>query len=361
MSGIGLARDFYHQIVRPLLGDTDHSAALLGAGSEVLGFDDEISTDHDFGPRLQIFLPAGTDPAPTLAALTALPEEFGGHRVYFPAGVAAPAHRVHVTTSEDYFTSWLTTDPATAMTLADWVLTPTQTLACLTNGAVFHDPHHALATRRTALAWYPDDIWRYALAAGWLRIGQDQALLGRAGARGDDLGAAILAARLAKDLMRQAFLLERRWAPYGKWFGHAYGHLPLAVPMRRGLDTLLTAATWQERETGFCAAASIIGRATNRLGLADPVDPHPRRFHDRDIRTVDAEGFTTALTTAITHDEVRALLERLGTREHIPVPSLPGTIDQAVDTADVLRHPGRCRAMAPALLGLSPSPRPGAA
>lgn len=360
MSGISLARDFYHQIVGPLLARTDHGAALLGAGSEVLGFDDAISTDHDFGPRLQIFLPAGTDPAPTLAALTALPEHFDGHPVYVPTDTPAPAHRVHVTTVEDYFTSWLTTDPATAMTLADWLLTPTQTLACLTNGAVFHDPHHALATRRTILAWYPDDIWRYALAAGWLRISQEQALLGRAGARGDDLGAAILAARLAKDLMRQAFLLERHWAPYGKWFGHAFGQLPLAAPMRPALHILLTAGTWRERETGFCAAAGVIGRATNRLTLADPVDPHPRQFYDRDIRTVDAEGFTTALTSAITDPEVRALLSRLGLRHHAPVPSLPGTVDQAVDNTDVLTHADRCRALAPVLLGFTPPPCPGA-
>jgi hypothetical protein len=33
-----------------------YAAALLGPGSEVLGFDTEMSVDHDWGPRLFIFL-----------------------------------------------------------------------------------------------------------------------------------------------------------------------------------------------------------------------------------------------------------------------------------------------------------------
>lgn len=33
-----------------------HLAARLGSGSEVLGYDTEISPDHDWGPRLQLFL-----------------------------------------------------------------------------------------------------------------------------------------------------------------------------------------------------------------------------------------------------------------------------------------------------------------
>lgn len=33
-----------------------HSACLIGNGSEVLGYDTTMSEDHDFGPRLLIFL-----------------------------------------------------------------------------------------------------------------------------------------------------------------------------------------------------------------------------------------------------------------------------------------------------------------
>jgi hypothetical protein len=77
------------------------------------------------------------------------------------------------------------------------------------------------------------------------------------------------------------------------------------------------------------------------------VDPAPRQFYDRDITVVAAEQFTEALTAAITDPEVRALLARLGQRRAgVTVPSIPGAIDQAVDSTDVLSRVDRCRATA---------------
>jgi hypothetical protein len=64
-------------VVRPLLDEAfpglRHSAARLGEGSEVLGFDTKRSTDHDWGPRLQIFLAGDTyNPVEPAAFLTRL-------------------------------------------------------------------------------------------------------------------------------------------------------------------------------------------------------------------------------------------------------------------------------------------------
>ncbi len=47
--GLTLARGFYEEVVAPLVGGIEHSAALLGTGSDVLGFDTERSTDHAWG------------------------------------------------------------------------------------------------------------------------------------------------------------------------------------------------------------------------------------------------------------------------------------------------------------------------
>ncbi|MEN3356575.1 MAG: hypothetical protein V7637_557 [Mycobacteriales bacterium] len=352
MSGLELARRFYRAVVQPRLVGVEHAAALLGDGSEVLGYDDAVSTDHDFGPRLQVFLPARADPAAVHGALADLPAEFEGFAVVFSdtdrhGGLAR--HQVEVTTAAEFFAARLGVDPAGGMTLADWLLSPTQRLATLTAGAVFHDPDGVLYRRRAALRWYPTDVWRYVLAAGWLRVGQEEPFVGRAGSRGDGLGSAVLAARLVRDLMRLAFLVERRWAPYGKWLGRAFTDLPLAATVGPHLGAALAASGWRERQGQVCAAASLLAAATNRLGLAAPVDPAARQFHQRDIQVLDAERFTVALTAAVTDPDVAALLDGLGHRAGRAVGALPGAIDQAVDSTDILEHPGRCRAAAPAL------------
>jgi hypothetical protein len=89
--GIRLAGDFYVEVVRPLIDaefpGLPYAAALIGAGSEVLGFDTERSTDHDWGPRLLVFL--DDEEAERLGGTIdemlgrRLPEEFGGYPVAF--------------------------------------------------------------------------------------------------------------------------------------------------------------------------------------------------------------------------------------------------------------------------------------
>ena len=54
LPGLELSRQFYEEVVRPLLDQRfpglPHAAGRLGSGSEVLAFDTEMSTDHDWGP-----------------------------------------------------------------------------------------------------------------------------------------------------------------------------------------------------------------------------------------------------------------------------------------------------------------------
>ncbi|MET3422159.1 hypothetical protein BJ973_001371 [Actinoplanes tereljensis] len=313
MNGIEIARRYYFDEVAPGLAGVPHAAALLGPGSEVLGYDDEVSPDHDFGPRVQVFRP-GRD------------------------------------TVGEFFTGILGFDPGAGVTVADWLLTPTQLLASLTRGAVFHDPAGSLARRRDALAWYPDDVWRYALAAGWLKVSQEEAFVARTGSTGDDLGSRLLAARLTRELVRLAFLISRCWAPYGKWLGRAFAELPIATSVGPALAAALAAPSWPDREASIGTAMSTLATATNELGLCPPLDPSPRQFYNRDIRVLQADRYTIALSAEITDPTLRGVLERVGVR-HGVIPRLPGTIDQAVDSTDLLGDPARFRAAAP-LLGL---------
>jgi hypothetical protein len=55
-----VSRRFYEEVVRPLLDASypglTYAAALIGSGSEILGFDSGMSMDHDWGVRLFLFL-----------------------------------------------------------------------------------------------------------------------------------------------------------------------------------------------------------------------------------------------------------------------------------------------------------------
>ncbi|MGW4948490.1 DUF4037 domain-containing protein [Actinoplanes sp. NPDC004185] len=256
-----------------------------------------------------------------------------------------------MTTAAAFFARRLGVDPAGGLDVAAWLLTPTQTLATLTAGAVFHDPDGELTRRREALRWYPADVWRYALAAGWLRVAQEEAFVGRAGAVGDDLGSRLVAARLVRELVRLAFLIERRWAPYPKWLGSCFTRLDLAATAGPAPASATAAADWRDREAALVTAAGVLATATNDLGLAAPVDPAPRRYYTRDIRVLFADRLTVALTAAISEPQVRGLVDRLGGRRGGPIGTLPGTIDQVTDSTEILGDPVRCRRAGP-LLGL---------
>ena len=59
-AGIPLSRDYYESVVAPLLArhapGLEHAAARLGSGSDVLGYDDAQSRDHDWGLRLTLLV-----------------------------------------------------------------------------------------------------------------------------------------------------------------------------------------------------------------------------------------------------------------------------------------------------------------
>ncbi|MCK9931982.1 hypothetical protein MXD62_33420 [Frankia sp. Mgl5] len=144
LPGLQLCRLFYTEAVRPLLEQAfpglRHAAARVGPGSEVLGFDGERSVDHDWGPRLELFLPAGdvTGYGEEVSALLAarLPRQIldwpphfepPGARVRIMRVTSGPvAHRVHITDVASWSVGQLGFDACAGMRDLDWLAGPTR-------------------------------------------------------------------------------------------------------------------------------------------------------------------------------------------------------------------------------------------
>jgi Domain of unknown function (DUF4037) len=237
--------------------------------------------------------------------------------------VVAARHWVEVTRLRSWLDGQLGFDPAQPVGLLDWLATPTQRLAEVTAGAVFHDGLGELTQARARLAWYPRDVWLYVLACQWQRIAQEEAFPGRCSEAGDTLGSAIVTARLARDLMRLCLLMARRYPPYSKWLGTAFAQLPQAADIAPALTGAVSASDWQAREQHLCRACEMAATLHNQLRLTRPVKPQTRPFHDRPYQVLDAGRFTTALREAITDPRIRRL-------------QAIGAIDQFIDSTDAL-------------------------
>ena len=348
--GLQLSEAFYREAIKPILDSAFpglvYAAGLVGNGSEVLGYDTPRSTDHGWGPRCWLFLSdadyATSQPAIDQTLRARLPLTFRGYPTNFtraphgslmlePVSTSPVNHQVIVAPLPGFFVRHLGFDPTAAITAIDWLACPQQALLEVTRGAVFHDGFGVLTTGRARLAYYPEDVWRALLAAQWQRLSQEEAFVGRCGEVGDELGSAVVAARLVREIMRLCFLIERQYAPYSKWLGTAFARLtygPALVPILRAA---LAAETWQERERPLGIAYETVARMHNALGITAPLDPRTRRYHDRPFTVLHAERFADAIRRTIADAMLR------------DTASFIGGVDQWADSTDILSLPHRCR------------------
>jgi hypothetical protein len=203
------------------------AAGLVGEGSECLGFDDEFSQDHDWGPGFCLWL---TDDAmgkygeQLQAVYQSLPREFLGYTR--PQAVPESGGRVGVLSTEGFYKRFLRMFPRT---LADWLTVSDQALSVCVNGEIFEDgPGEFTAYRRQLLAYYPEDVRRKHLAARCALAAQaGQYNLPRCLERGERVAALQALGEFIDHAQAAVFYLERRYRPYYKWAHRALLELPL--------------------------------------------------------------------------------------------------------------------------------------
>ena len=331
--GVELAHGLYEEVVGPAIGPRPHAAAFLGSGSDVLGYDTARSSDHGWGPRMHVFVDDADVAEVALLLDAALPETFRGWPIRYGWDAVPVQSHVVVGPLGSWLERHLGFDPREGMRTVDWLSTPQQLLLELTGGRVFNDDLGELTAVRGHLDWYPDDVWLWLLACQWRRLDQEEPFVGRTAEVGDELGSRILAARLARDLMRLCLLVDRRYAPYGKWLGSAFSRLEIAATLGPVLERALVAQGFPDREAAMVDAFEAVARHHNDAQITAWVAPEVSMFHGRPFRVLHSGRF------------VEATLERVDDPGLHDLP-LVGGIDQIVDSTDVLSHSERARRLA---------------
>ncbi|HEX4256306.1 MAG TPA: DUF4037 domain-containing protein [Streptosporangiaceae bacterium] len=341
-SGADVARLFHAEAVAPILAREfprlRYAAGRLGSGSDVLGLDDAMSRDHDWGCRLTLLVdqadaaavPAGRD---RLAAQ--LPDSWRGRPVRFATSWDhSEVHRVEVATVGDFARSRLGIDPLGPLAAVDWLMLTGQGVLEVTAGPVFIDQTTELRPVREVLRWYPAEVDRYLLAAGWLLVSFRLPMHGRAADRGDEAGSRVIAGAISGGLLRLALLVHRRWAPYEKWLGTAVRGLPDGAALTGFLTAATSAPDRGSREEAMAAAAEIILDVQRDRGVPVP-RPAFNQYWDRPYPHVNPSV-------------IRSLQAGIKDPDLTRLPAELGSIEQWCGDVELLARPSRRIALAAA-------------
>lgn len=160
IQGLPLCESFFFEAAKPILDrhfpGLRYSAGLLGYGSDVLGFDDEVSTDHMWGPRFYLFLDrqdAALKDGIFSALCRELPCTYKGYSVNFSApdpndngvrhaqfidrGPVSPL--IFLSTFDEFLEEYLDCKDTGSLSAADWLSFSEHRLLAVTAGKLFHD------------------------------------------------------------------------------------------------------------------------------------------------------------------------------------------------------------------------------
>ena len=347
VSGIELSKHYYQEVVKPILdkefSGLKYSVALIGWGSEVLGYDTEISSDHHWGPRFLIFLTESEYPELkdkiSKVLSEKLPYEFMGYSTSFSKAeengvriseniTSGPVnHMIDFYTIKSLWIMRLKFVPYQHITVLDWLTFSQQRLLALVSGEVYYDGLGELEKIRSKFKYYPNEVWLYILSAQWTKISQEEAFVGRTGDVGDELGSKVVASRIVYELMKLCFLMEQKYYPYIKWFGTAFGKLDIASQLSPTLSKVLSSSSWKEREKHLVESYKIVAEKYNSLKIVESLPVEASLYQGRPYLVIHADQFAEATRKAIKDEQLRNIKVNIG------------SVDQFTDSSDISEDP----------------------
>lgn len=347
--GITLNQMFHDEVISHVMKkyfpEIPYSAALVGPGSDTLGFDTPVSMEHEWGPRFYIFLSDENHKKYREEIHECLrqnlPLEFSGFPVNFkgyddkryikfmdPVTSGPVNHRFFIYTIKFFFERDLGVNPYEKIDLIDWLTFTEQSLFIVTAGKVYHDGLGELDKIRDKFSYYPNDIWLYKLLSQWKRCIYEGEIASRCGDVGDNIGSRITAARLLCEIIKLCFLMERKYAPYSKWLGTAFAKLESAKNLLPLFDNILKEESWQKRSDLLCHSYSILVELYNKLGISDKVDTKIDYLAGRPYKVLFTEDIEKGIKEAIKDEKIKKL----------PYPI--GSLDQYIDSVLFIRDAG---------------------
>lgn len=222
------SRTFYEQYGKPMLhkyfAEYEHRIAvgLVGEGSDCFGFDDNISTDHDYGIGFCMWLTQQDYDAIGME----LQKRYRELLFEYSGELGTQKYNRFLDDRRGVFTINAFCNQILGTKLnfeenynIDYLTISEEKLATLTNGEVFCDELGSfLAIRKHLKDYYPDKVWRLRLAQSLHEFAQyAQSNYSRMMARKDYVTAMLCVAKATESAMNLVYLLNRVYAPYYKW------------------------------------------------------------------------------------------------------------------------------------------------
>ncbi len=256
-------RLYYEKYGKPMLAQYPelqghYAAGLVGEGSECFGYDDGISTDHDYFPRFFIWLDdeAYEKYGETLqAAYEKLPKQWSccfreTNEKKEPGTVMTPeaAQRCGVCRTKDFYHR-LVGREVPPENLYDWIALQETRLATATNGEVFEDCGGGFTAQREAyLSYFPEDVRRKKLASRLRKMAQmGQYQYARCMQRGESVAAHMALSEFIQNAGSCCFLLAREYMPYFKWMHRKMREYPVFTAVADKLEKLTLLSSQQDK------------------------------------------------------------------------------------------------------------------
>lgn len=254
LKGLDLCQQFYEAYGQKMIDEKFSqykpymAVGMFGFGSDCLGYDDNISTDHDFGGGFCILLPANIyrDIGQDLQlSYDQLPNDFMGFsRITTLQGQG----RVGVFEINSFFEQFLGKIPET---LEEWMNVDEMALLNCTNGRIFAD-HLGVVTRiRNQLSYYPEDIRLKKIARALAKMAQSgQYNYGRCMKRKEYVASSLALNEFVEQTLALIYLLNKKYKPYYKWSFYGLKDCTVLYELKADIEKLVLLPCqcdqWQE-------------------------------------------------------------------------------------------------------------------